>query len=223
RNRGLACRIDPESRHDDHTHPVHLAITVKKVEKNNLPPFDDDLVKKVSGEKVSTPDEFRESMRKDLERYWNDQAERKLEDAIAQELVRMHDFPVPESIVNSFLDAFVDDIKGKSRDRKLPRNFDEQKFREESRSYAIWQSRWMLLKERIAEVESLKVTDDELEKLAEIDATRIGVEKERLMDYYKVSSAGTERLLTNKLMALLKLQAKITEKMVEEPAKHHAN
>ena len=38
------------------------------------------------------------------------------------------------------------------------------------------------------------------------------------MDYYRVSSAGTEKLLTDKLMALLKSNAKITDTVVKEPA-----
>jgi trigger factor len=214
---GQTYRATFESKHGDHTHTTNLAITVKKIEKINLPPFDEELVKKLSGGKASSPDEFRKNMREDIERYWADQSERKLDDGIAQELVRMHDFVVPESMVNSFLDAFVDDIKNKSRDKKLPKQFDEKKFREESRAYAIWQSKWMLLKERIAEVENIKITDEELEKLAEGESGRIGVDKERLLEYYRMSASGTERLLTDKLMTFLRSHAKVTEKLMVAP------
>lgn len=216
---GETHRAKFESKHTDHAHTINLEITVKKIEKVNLPPFDSELVKKISGDTVSTPEEFTANMHRDLERYWREQAERKVEDAIAQALVNMHPFPAPESMVNSFLDAFVDDIKGKSRDKKLPKGFDEKKFREESRDYAIWQARWMLLKQRIAEVENIKVTDKELEQMAETEAARIGVEKERLLDYYKVSNTGSERLLTDKLMAFLKSEVKIVDRMVvDSPA-----
>ncbi len=213
---GQAYRAKFESKHADHSHTINLEITVKKIEKVNLPPFDSDLVKKISGNTVSTPEEFTVNMRRDLERYWREQGERKVDDAIAQALVNMHHFPAPESMVNTFLDAFVDDIKGKSRDKKLPKGFDEKKFREESRDYAIWQARWMLLKQRIAEVENIKVTDEELERMAEAESARIGVEKERLLDYFKVSNTGTERLLTDKLMAFLKSEVKIVDRVVED-------
>jgi len=212
---GETYRAKVESKHGDHSHTINLAITPKKIEKMNLPPFDEELVKKISAGKLSSPDEFKNSMREDVERYWTEQSERKLDDMIAQELVKSHDFPVPESIVNSFLDAFVDDVKNKSRDKKLPRQFDEKKFREESRDYATWQAKWLLLKERIAEVENIKVTEEELEKLAEKESTRIGVDKERLLEYYRVSSTGTERLMTEKLMAFLKSHAKFTERVLE--------
>jgi trigger factor len=213
---GEIYRAQFESKHGNHSHTIRLAITPKKIEKLNLPSFDEELVKKISGGKVSSPDEFRKSMREDLERYWAEQSERKLDDMLAKELVKSHDFPVPESIVNSFLDAFVDDVKNRSRDKKLPKQFDEKKFREESRDYATWQAKWLLLKERIAEVENIKVTEEELEKLAETESGRIGVDKERLLEYYRVSSGGTERLMTDKLMAFLKSQAKITEKVIED-------
>lgn len=215
---GQTYRATFESKHGDHSHTISLAITVKKIEKINLVPFDSELVKKISDGKVSTPEEFTATMRQDLERYWRDQAERKVEDAIAQALVDMHHFPAPESMVNSFLDAFVDDVKGKSRDNKLPKKFDEKKFREDSREYAIWQARWLLLRQRIAEVEHIKVTDEELERMAEVESARIGVDKQRLLDYYKVSSSGSERLLTDKLMAFLKSQVKIVDRIVEDAA-----
>jgi trigger factor len=213
---GETYRATFDSKHGDHSHTLNLAITPKKIEKMNLPPFDDVLVKKISGGKVSTAEEFKKQMREDVERFWAEQSERKLDDAIAQELVKTHNFPVPESIVNSFLDAFVDDVKNKSRDKKLPKQFDEKRFREESRDYATWQAKWLLLKERIAEVENIKVTDEELEKLAETESARIGVDKERLLEYYKVSSGGTERLMTDKLMAFLKSHAKIIEKVLQD-------
>lgn len=213
---GETYRAKFDSKHGDHSHTINLAITVKKIEKIALPQFDEELVKKVSGGKTSSPEEFKKNMREELERYWTGQSEHRLEDAIAQELVKRHEFLVPESMVNTFLDAFVDDVRNRSKDKKLPKQFDEKKFREDSRDYATWQAKWMLLKERIAEAENIKVTEEELEKLAEVEAERIGVDKERLLEYYKASSAGTERLLNEKLMAFLRSHAMVTEKELEE-------
>lgn len=212
---GGTYRVNLETSHGDHSHTMHVAISVSKVEKVILPPFDDELVKKITKEKITTADEFLKNVREDIEKYWQDQAERKLRDAIAEELVRTHEFDVPEAMVNSFLDAFVEDVKNRSRERALPKGFDEKKFREESRSYAVWQSRWMLLKETIAEKEGLTVEEADIEQLAEAEAGRVGIEKERILEYYKSSGAVTERLLSDKVMALLKSHATIKE--VDEP------
>jgi trigger factor len=205
-----------ESKHDDHTHSTHLAITVTKIEKVNLPPFDDTFVKKVTGDKVNTTEEFLKNLRVDLTSYWKEKGDRALSDAIAEELVRMHEFPVPVSLVNSFLDAFVEDIKSRSKDKKLPRDFNEEKFRDDSRAFATWQAKWMLLKERIAEAEDIKVTDAELEAKAAAEAEQIGIGKERLLEYYRNSGSTVDRLLSERIISFLKENATITEKLVSD-------
>lgn len=215
---GAAVTARFESRHGDHSHPVHIAITPTKIEKVELPAFDDALVAKITGDKVRTVHEFTATLRTDIERYWEDQATAKLNDNIARAIVEEHDFPVPDALVESLLDSFVDDLKERSRDRKLPREFDEKKFREESRSYALWQAKWMLLKERIGETERLAVSDADIEALADAEAGKLGIDKERLRTYYKSSTAAADRLLSEKIMTFLREHATITEKpAVTEP------
>jgi trigger factor len=213
-------RAQFEDRHEDHTHTVRVALTVTGIERILLPPFDEALVKKVTKDKVTSPEEFTGNVRADLERYWEDQAERKVRDAIADEIVRTHEFDVPESLVNNFLDAFVEDIRNRSKDKALPPGFDDKKFREESRVHAVWQAKWMLLKEAIAAEEGIAVTDAELEKIAEVEAGRIGIDAARLLQYYKSSQAAGERLLSDKVMAFLRQQAKVTDVAEREPATH---
>ena len=209
-------KVSFESKHDDHVHSTHISITVNKIERVILPPFDETLVKKITGDKISSTEEFLKNLRVDLTKYWEDKGERALSDAIAQELVRIHEFPVPESLVNSFLDALVEDIKSRSKDKKLPPDFDEEKFRSESRAFATWQAKWMLLKERIAESENITVTEAELEAMAAAEAERIGIGKDRLLEYYKNSSSTVDRLRSDKIISFLKQNAKITEKSVND-------
>ncbi len=211
-------RIRFDSRHDDHTHKHHVAISVKKIEKVELPDFDDAFVKKITQEKVSSKDEFLTNLRKDLGAYWAQQSERALQDKIVDEIVKSHDFAVPESLVNLYLDSFVEELKNRSKDKTLPRGFDEAKYREQNKESAVYQAKWGLLRERIIETENLNVTDEEIEKLAEAEAASIGLEKAQLLRYYKSSGAATERLLSNKLMTLLKENAIVTEHVVGETA-----
>lgn len=213
-------RASFESKHGDHALAVHITLRVTKVEKVNLPPFDEAFVKKLTRDKVSSTDEFRKSLRADLERYWDEQSTRKLRDALVGELVRQHEFAIPESIVEGFLDSFVQEVKSGARGKKLPNDFNEQKFREENRSYAIWQAKWMLLKDRIAEVENIGVTDEDVRQAAEIEAARLGLPAERLLDYYKSSGSARERMLNEKVMSLLVSNARITEKPFEETEQH---
>jgi trigger factor len=217
---GQTYRTKFESRHGDHSHTMHIALTVTKIEKVILPPFDDELVKKITGGKVTSVDEFRKNLRNDIERYWEEESTARLNDNIAKSLVDAHPFPIPESIVAGLLDSYVEDVRNRSRDRKLPKGFDEQKFRDENRSSATWQAQWLLLSGRIAEEEKITVTDAEIEATAEREAGKIGIEKDRMLQYYRKSSSASNRILSDKLMAFLRSSAKITEKVIEDSPQH---
>ncbi len=217
---GGTYRAKFESTHGDHTHSMNIALGVTKIEKVLLPPLDDALVAKITGGKVATVDEFRKNLRTDIERYWEDESTARLNDNIAKSLVESHPFPVPDSIVNGLLDSYVEDVRNRSRDRKLPKGFDEQKFREENRGPALWQAQWLLLSGRIAEEEKIGVSEEEVTALAEREAGKIGIPKERMLEYYKKSSGAESRILSDKLMTFLRSHAKITEKVIADTPPH---
>jgi trigger factor len=204
----------------DQARTMHIAMTVTDIQQLELPAIDGPLVTKLTGGRMTDPEEFKESVRNDLVRFWTDQAEAHVRNALADEVVRLHEFPVPESLVERFLDSFIDDIKSRSRGKVLPPGFDETSFRQEQRANAIWQARWMLLKERIAESEHLDVSDAELEQAAEADAGRIGLAKDKLLSYYKTSGSVRERILSDKIMALLRDRATISDRPVTAHAPH---
>jgi trigger factor len=112
----------------------------------------------------------------------------------------------------------VEELRERSRDRSLPRGFDEKKYREERRTQAVWQAKWMMIKEAIADAEKIAVSDEDIEKLAAEEAARIGLEKEKLLPHYKKSDAVQDRILSDKIMAFLKENAKITDKIHSEGA-----
>jgi len=95
--------------------------------------------------------------------------------------------------------------------KQLPEEFDTEKFFQENRAYAIFQSKWALLREEIIKAEQLTVDDSVLVALAEKEASKIGIDKERLIAYYKSSDQVKDRLLGDKLMDLLISSSKITE------------
>jgi trigger factor len=208
---GEVLQVSYASTHGDHSHQVRLAVTPRTLEKVHLPPFDETLVKKITRDKVTSPDEFRASLRADLERYWKERAEAKIADDIADEIVRTHDVPVPDAFVEALLDSYVDELRGRSRDRQLPAGFKEETFREERRAQAVWQAKWMMLKEQIAEAEQLTVTDEDVERLAADEASRTGLEKEKLLPHYRKSEAVRDRILSGKIMELLSQNARITD------------
>jgi trigger factor len=218
--RGGTYRATLERKDGDHGHTMHIAITVTDIQQLELPAIDEALVTKLTGGRITDPDEFRDSVRSDIVRFWAEQAESHVRNALADEVVRLHEFPVPESLVEKFLDSFIEDIKSRSRGKALPPGFDEKSFRREQRTNAIWQARWMLIKERIAETEGLDVTDAEIDQAAEADAGRIGLAKDKLLAYYKTSGSVRDRILSDKIMALLRERATVTDRPVAAHAPH---
>jgi trigger factor len=204
------------TQHEEHTHEHHTLLRVKKIEKVELPEFDDEFVKKLTKEKVTTTTEFMQKLREDIDSYWKERSDNKVMDAIAAEIVKAHDFEVPESIIKGFQDSFVEDLKNRQPGKKLPRDFNEEEFRKHNRDYAVWHARWQIIRERIIEQEQLAVTDSDLEDIADAEAKKIGIEKERLIAYYKESKSGTERILSKKLNDMLVAKAKISVKETED-------
>ena len=125
---------------------------------------------------------------------------------------------MPDAFTEALLDSFVEEVRERSRDKSLPRGFDEKKYREERRTQAVWQAKWMMVKEAIGDAEKITVTDEDIEKVAAEEAVRIGLEKEKLLPHYQKSEAVKDRILSDKIMAFLKQNAKITDKILTEGA-----
>lgn len=193
-----------------------LELIPKKIQKVHLPQLDDEFVRKVTKDKVTSAEEFKTQLRNDLEQYWKERSERQLMDSIVAEIVGRHDFAVPESLIKGFQDSMVEELKARYPNKNPPKEFKESEFREHNRGYAIFQSKWYLIREQIIIAEGLTATDEDLEKMAELDAPKMGIEKERLLSFYKTSDAVSDRILSEKLNAFLKLHASITEKVTEE-------
>jgi trigger factor len=209
-------RVKFELERDGTKHPHHVDFLVKKVEKVEIPPLDDEFVKKVTKDKVQTVNEFRGQMRRDLEADWKNYSDRLLTDTIIGEVVRRHDIPVPQSLVKALTDGRIDEIRNQNPKKELPKEFDEAKFRDEYRPTAIFQAKWYLIREKMIEKEGIAVSDSELEERAAQDAPKMGIEKNRLLSFYKNSPALLDRLKTEKLISFLRSTAAITERTVDE-------
>jgi trigger factor len=166
---------------------------------------------------VTSADTFVEQLRNDLASYWKERTERKLLDSIIGEIVKRHEIVVPEALIKGFLDSMLEDTKNRYPNKKLPPQFDEKEFRDQNRDYAIHQSKWYLIRERLIEAEGLTIEDADMERLAEADAPKVGLDKESLMKFYASSDAMKDRILSEKLHTFLKQHAAITEKITEEP------
>ncbi|MBM4168791.1 MAG: trigger factor [Ignavibacteria bacterium] len=209
--KGGEYRVAFEDKHGDHTHTVNLKLTVDKIEKVTLPEFSSEFVNKITSGKSTDVEAFRKSIHDDLVSYWNERSRRQMIDALAAELLRIHEFQAPESLVRNVLESLLEEVKQQYPKKELPHGFDIGRFNEQNRAYAIYQSRWALLREELIKAEDLTAEESDLVAIAEREAPRMGIDKDRLLNYYKSSDQMKDRIVGDKLIELLLSHAKIKE------------
>lgn len=204
-------RVSFQHQHGDHAHDLFLLLKVAKVEKVKLPDFTNEFVKTITKGKIGTLEEFKKGLSEDLVAYWTEKSRRTTVNALVGELIRRHDFAVPESLTRSILQSLLEEIKGQSQNKQLPPDFDKEQFFQENRAYAIYQAKWALLREEIIKAEKIAVEEKDLMELAERESAKIGIDKERLVTYYKSSDQIQDRMVGDKLIDFLIKNAKIRE------------
>ena len=209
--RGGIYPVEFEHQHGEHSHKVTTQVTVKKIESVVLPALDDAFVMKVTKDQFKTVDAFRANIKAELISYWKSQSEHQVVNAVTAEILKRHEFQVPESMVHNVLDGLREELQNEQPNRKLPDDFDVEKFNERNREYATYQAKWALLREELLKAENITVSDDDLAALAEEEAERIKIPKDRLISYYKSSEQIKERLIGDKLLKVLVDSARIKE------------
>jgi trigger factor len=139
-------------------------VEVQNVKKKVLPALDDDLAKTVS--ELQTLEELRQKVRKDLEESRAQRAEYASKQKLLEELVKLHEFPVPEAMVEAQLDRKLETTLTRLMAQGIdPRTIDVdwRKIREESRPDAEKDVRGALILEKIADAEKIEVADEEVD------------------------------------------------------------
>ena len=175
---------------------------IKEIKKIVLPELNDELVKKITKEKVSTPDEFRSEVRKDFENYYSERTNEYLRHQLMSAIVSNNEFTPPTSIVQNVLQELIkqEEENGKKMGIK---NFDKNALKERLLPSAEFEVKWYLLKNLIQKKENLDFSEDELNDLAAKDAEKTGIAVDKLVNYYKSSNI-TEKLIDKKLFDFLK-------------------
>jgi trigger factor len=140
--------------------------------------LNDDFAREVGGsEKVSTMAELRAKVREKLEAAREDRVASEARDKILQLLVKEHDFPVPDSLVEHQMDVRLESVvRVMARQGVDPRavNVDWVSLRRRQRDRAVDDVKAELLLDRIAEAEKIDVTDADLDKELELAAQSSG-------------------------------------------------
>ncbi len=196
-----------------------LAITVQE-----LPEIDDEFVKDVS--EFDTLEELREDIRKGLTARAEQQADNAFENALFETLINGSDAVIPQVMVDRRIDQHVGDFENQLQqqysDLKLEEylqltGMDMDTLRDEYEPQARKEVLLRLALEKIADVENIVISDEELEEELTAFAGRAGVPLEFVKARMPIADFRTDLRVT-KAVELVKSNAVVDNTAAEAPA-----
>lgn len=198
---------DPNSEKEQYE---YYSIAVKEVKEKKLPELDDELAKDVGN--FDTLEQLKENVRKDLEKQAEDNTNQSLSNRIMDEVVKTNPFELPDYMIENYLNAFIENIKKENREK-----IDEQELRDKYRTDAIWSLKWLLIKEKISELENINVNDEEVIDYIEDLAKNAGKNAALIRSEYRDTKKREQiihRIEERKVVDMLLNHARISEKIV---------
>ena len=166
--------------------PAVFKTTIHKIQHIELPALDDDFAKDFT--EFDTFDEYRKDVRAKIEKRHGEEADSEFENAVLDQLIEKTDAEIPETMFVAETENFVRDYDNRLRMQGLDlktyfqyTGMDLDKLRAQLRPQAEKQVRLRLALEKIAELEKLETTqediDGEIQRIA--DAYQMKVEDVR--------------------------------------------
>jgi trigger factor len=182
---------------------------IKDIKKYILPELEEEFVKKITKDKANNEKDFRENIKNDIQKYYDQRTEEITRDKLIQEIVKANDFTPPASLTNNFLSDLIEREEKEVKKQGYGK-YDREEAAKRLKSYAEYEVKWYLIKNEIEKKENIDVTDDDLQELVKKDAEKTGLPEDKLLNYYK-SSNFAERLRDQKLLEFLKENNKINK------------
>lgn len=188
---------------------------VKKIEAKELPELDDDFAKDVS--EFDTLAEYKESVKKNLVEKKENEAKRAKEDAVVDKIIENAQMELPEAMINTQARQMLDDFARRMQSQGLSMDqyfqftgMTADKMLEDMKPQATKRIQTRLVLEKIAEVENIQPSEEEVNE-----------EISRMAEMYKMEADKLKEMIGEHELAQMKkdmaVQKAVT--MVAEAAK----
>lgn len=188
------------------TDNYYYTATILSVKKVQIPELNEELIKKVTKERLFDVEAFKEEIKKDLQKYYDQRAEELTRSKLLSEIIKNNDFTPPQTLVNNILEEYIKSEEEYAKQNRIP--FNREKARNRLRINAENEVKWYLIKEQIQKAEGISVTEDELKEFAQKESEQTGLPVDKILNYYKASNQ-VERIVDEKLFDFLKANNKI--------------
>jgi trigger factor len=150
---------------------VHYDLKVMGIKRKLVPELNDDFAREVGGE-FDTLEKLKQQINENILKEKTRQEEQRAKDKLVQDLVNKFDIAVPESLVEQQIDTRIDRglraLAAQGVRAENLKNMDVGRLREGQRQAARREVQASLLLDKIADLENIEVSDEELQE--EIDA-----------------------------------------------------
>ena len=141
-------------------------LALKAIKQKHLPELNDDFAKELGGE-INSLDELKQKIREGLEHEKLHAAEREGKEKILDELVKRHDFPVPEALVDRQVDIRLERglraLAAQGMRSEDMKKMDFNRLRAGQKEAAEREVKASLLLDKIADAEHIEVSDEEID------------------------------------------------------------
>jgi trigger factor len=165
--------VYPEDYSDKRLEGKTFSYTVKiqAIKQKTLPELNDDFAKEL-GTEFANIDEVKKRIREGMEADKKHRAEHEAKDKLLAELVKRHEFAVPESLVEHQIDVRLERglraLAAQGMRTEDMKKMDLNRLRAGQREQAVHEVKASLLLDKIADAEKIEVGDEEIDR--EIDA-----------------------------------------------------
>ena len=196
---------------------ITFKVAVKDVKERILAELDDEFAKDM-GEEFETLEELKSSIRSRRLKEREESAEGQLTDALMQKLLESHDFEVPNRLVAYEIDQMIKETEEqleKSGMSLEAAGLSREKLAEENVEVATKRVKGDFILKKIAEVENIKVTDEDLERGFKRIGDMYNMSVAQVKEFFKTRDdllPFMNELLNEKILAFLRAEAVILEK-----------
>ncbi|HMQ02692.1 MAG TPA: trigger factor [Pyrinomonadaceae bacterium] len=196
---------------------VRYKAAVRSVGRSELPELNDEWAKSLD-EEYNSVGELREKLRNDLEIFAGADADARIRNDLVGKLLDKNQFEVPQSLIDNqarnLLNNFAQDLQQRGVDpNRLQSDFVQMAF-EQMRSQAERDIRGALLLEKIAEIENVEVSQEEVEEEIGRMASHYGTTVEEIRK--ALDRQDGDRPIRNSLRTRQSIEALVARSVVVE-------
>jgi trigger factor len=200
---------------ETHAHDVRFRVTAKEIRERELPELDDDFAKDVGP--FESLDDLKQRIADDIQTQADGASRSRLVENLVEELIAQNEFEVPDSMVEAYLDNFIEQMK---RERQTEEVENEAEVRENAKPGALRGVKRYLILEQVAEKENVEVTEEDVDKHLETMSERHNVDGARIRQILGRSGQLDQiksELLDEKTFDYLIEQSKVEDVVEENP------